>query len=320
VNEKNPDYQKFIFGGENSVVRRWLRAGADGWRLDVADELPDEFVAGIHQAVRETDPNAIVIGEVWEDGTTKIAYNVRRKHLLGGHLDGLMNYPFRTAAIAYLLGGPAEEFKEEMETLRENYPPFAFYSAMNSLGTHDTARILTYLGVGDLKQDESRAWRASYQMPIPQRNRGVRRLKLGASILFTFPGSPTVYYGDEVGMEGFEDPFNRQTYPWGWEIHELQDHFRTLGQLRKHRPSLRKGSIRWETCKGSVLSYTRQWEEEITTLAVNSGSEKALVTLPWKGKTAVDLLTGRGFPAGNGSVEIELNGEESVLLSFGERK
>ena len=112
----------------------------------MADELPDDFVAGVHAAARAEKPDAVVIGEVWEDGSTKVAYGVRRKHILGRHCDGLMNYPFRGAALDYLRGGDAADFMETMETLRENYPPFAYYSAMNSLGTHDTPRILTLLG------------------------------------------------------------------------------------------------------------------------------------------------------------------------------
>lgn len=146
VNENNPSYRDFIFGSEDSVVRRWLRAGADGWRLDVADELPDDFVAGIHRAARAEKKEAVVIGEVWEDGSTKVAYGVRRKHILGGHCDGLMNYPLRSAILSFFQGGGGEDFVEGMETIRENYPAFAFYSAMNSLDTHDTPRLLTLLG------------------------------------------------------------------------------------------------------------------------------------------------------------------------------
>ncbi len=214
MNEHDPAYREFIFGGEDSVVRRWLRAGADGWRLDVADELPDDFVAGVHAAARAEKPDAVVIGEVWEDGSTKVAYGVRRKHILGRHCDGLMNYPFRGAALDYLRGGDAADFMETMETLRENYPPFAYYSAMNSLGTHDTPRILTLLGAGGECRERSREWRASFRMAA-ERGRGEARLRLGAPCCSAFPGSPTVYYGDEAGMEGFEDPFNRRTFPWG---------------------------------------------------------------------------------------------------------
>ena len=217
VNENNPSYRDFIFGSEDSVVRRWLRAGADGWRLDVADELPDDFVAGIHRAARAEKPDAVVIGEVWEDGSTKVAYGVRRKHILGGHCDGLMNYPLRSAILSFFQGGGGEDFVEGMETIRENYPAFAFYSAMNSLDTHDTPRLLTLLGAGGEYRDQTKAWRAQFQLSPKQRSRGKELLKAAALLLFCFPGSPTVYYGDEVGMEGFEDPFNRQTYPWGYE-------------------------------------------------------------------------------------------------------
>ena len=132
----------------------------------------------------------MVIGEVWEDGSTKVAYGVRRKHILGRHCDGLMNYPFRGAAWTTLRGGDAEDFMETMETLRENYPPFAFYSAMNSLGTHDTPRILTLLGVGGECRERSREWRASFRMEPDQRRRGKELLKLGAALLFALPRLP----------------------------------------------------------------------------------------------------------------------------------
>ena len=262
VNESNPDYRDFIFGGADSVVRRWLRAGADGWRLDVADELPDDFVHGIHQAARETKPDAVVIGEVWEDGSTKIAYGVRRKHILGGHCDGLMNYPLRNAILAFFTGGGAEHFVDTMETIRENYPAFAFYGAMNSLGTHDTPRILTLLGAGGEYRDQSKEWRSTFRLSPRQRRRGKDLLRAASLLLFCFPGSPTIYYGDEAGMEGFEDPFNRQTYPWGHEDRELLDWYRALGQVRKKYQALRRGSIRYLCGRGPLLAFVRQEGEE----------------------------------------------------------
>ena len=279
VNEHDPSYREFIFGGENSVVRRWLRAGADGWRLDVADELPDDFVHGVHAAARAEKPDAVVIGEVWEDGSTKVAYGVRRRHILGGHCDGLMNYPFRGAALDYLRGGDARDFMEAMETLRENYPRFAFYSAMNSLGTHDTSRILTLLGVGSECRDRSREWRAGFRMDPEQRRRGKELLKLGAVLLFAFPGSPTVYYGDEAGMEGFEDPFNRRTFPWGREDPELLDWFTRLGHLRQESAALRRGDIRYRASDGPLLAFTRTCGEETVLAALNAGDQAAVLRL-----------------------------------------
>ena len=280
VNENAPSYRDFIFGGKDSVVRRWLRAGADGWRLDVADELPDDFVHGIHAAARAEKPDAVVIGEVWEDGTTKIAYDVRRKHLLGGHCDGLMNYPFRTALLDYLQGRGAQQFVERMETLRENYPTFAFYSAMNALGTHDTLRVLTLLGAGGTHMDKTKDWRAAHRMTPYERQFGKELLKVGAAVLFCFPGSPTVYYGDEAGMEGFEDPFNRRTFPWGNEDKELTDWFARLGNLRKKSPALRRGELRWLVGEEDVLAFIRSETDESILCACNAGAEEQTLLLP----------------------------------------
>lgn len=310
VNENAPSYRDFIFSGADSVVRRWLRAGADGWRLDVADELPDDFVRGVHQAARAEKSDAVVIGEVWEDGSTKVAYGVRRRHIWGGHCDGLMNYPFRGAALSYLLGGDAADFAAAMETLRENYPPFAFYNAMNALGTHDTLRILTLLGMGDPCAEQTKQWRADSRLTPAQRRRGTELLKLGAAILFCFPGSPTVYYGDEAGMEGFEDPFNRRTFPWGDEDAELTAWFAALGALRWTHPALRRGDIRYLAAQGSLLAFTRSAEGETILCACNAGDtprqmpmtgtilvgdgsvSDGVLTLPPRA-AAVALLTGK---------------------------
>ena len=273
VNESDPGYQDFIYGSEDSVVRRWLRAGADGWRLDVADELPDSFVHGIHAAARAEKPDAMIIGEVWEDGSTKIAYGVRRKHILGGHCDGLMNYPLRSAILSFFQGGGGEAFQESMETIRENYPPFAFYSAMNSLDTHDTPRLLTLLGAGSEYRDQSKEWRARFRLSPRQRARGKELLKAAALLMFCFPGSPTVYYGDEAGMEGFEDPFNRQTYPWGYEDQDLLAWYRALGRLRGGSPALRRGSIRYVCARGPLLAFLREAENERLLCAFNAEDE-----------------------------------------------
>jgi len=304
VNEENPDYIDFITG-ENGVVRRWLRAGADGWRLDVADELPDSFVHAIHTAVRAENPQAQIIGEVWEDGSNKVAYGKRRKHIWGGHCDGLMNYPFRNALIAWLLGGDAIHFVSEMETLRANYPPSAFYSAMNSLGTHDTPRILTLLGTSGVGADLSRAEKSVHRLTPSQRALGLSRLRLGFLILFTFPGSPTVYYGDEAGMEGWEDPFNRRTYPWGNEDTDLLNHVAALGALRKSHPALRRGNITYTTARGSLLVFTRSLADEALLIAVNNGADPASFSFP---ATSLQPLLGEGAvsPSRNNSCTVTL--------------
>ena len=295
VDESQPTYRDFIFAGENSIIRRWLNAGADGWRLDVADELPDDFVHGIHAAARQAKPDAVVIGEVWEDGSNKIAYGVRRRHILGGHCDGLMNYPFRNALLSFLLGDDAFHFKQAMETIRENYPPFAWRSAMNFLGTHDTPRILTLLGVGGDGKDHSKDWRASFRMSDEQYQRGRARLRLGALVLFAFPGSPTIYYGDEAGLEGFEDPFNRRTFPWGREDEELLAWYRALGAARGQLEALRRGELTWLHTRGRVLAFLRGEGERAVLAAVNAGDRPEAITLPWPAR---DWMTGGELPAG----------------------
>ncbi len=261
-NAHSKEYQDFIYAGENSIVRRWLRAGADGWRLDVADELPDFFVAGIHAAARKENPNAVVIGEVWEDGSTKEAYGVRRKHVLGGHCDGLMNYPLRMAILDYYKHGDSQHFINAMETLRENYPPTAFYSSMNALGTHDTLRILTLLGYGSDALEESKTWRFEHELSKLELLHGQMKTKSALALLFAFPGSPTVYYGDEAGMQGFEDPFNRYPFPWGKEDKDMVDWVKALGKLRKESQALRKGSIEYLQGNPQVLAFLRSYVGE----------------------------------------------------------
>ena len=292
VREESPSYIDYIIEGHHSIIRRWLRAGASGWRLDVADELPDDFVASIHQAARAEKPNAVVIGEVWEDGSTKVAYGVRRKHILGGHCDGLMNYPLRSAILSFFQGGGGEAFVKGMETIRENYPAFAFYSAMNSLDTHDTPRILTLLGAGGEYRDQSKEWRAGFTLSPKQLNKGRKLLKAAALLLFCFPGSPTVYYGDEAGMEGFEDPFNRRTYPWGEEDKELLDWFAALGKLRKTRAALRRGELEWLPCSERTVGFVRHLDGECLTVCLNAGTEPAELELPAGETVSLPPLSG----------------------------
>ena len=312
VEENQASYRDFIIRSEDSVVRHWLRCGADGWRLDVADELPDDFIAELRQAMDAEKPDCLLLGEVWEDGSNKIAYDRRRKYLLGRETHGLMNYPFRTAALDWLCGGDAAAFRESMEQLRENYPSPAFYSAMNFLSTHDTPRILTLLGGEPTPADK--AERAAAQLSPAGRELARRRLMLGALLLYTFPGSPTVYYGDEAGMEGYEDPLNRRAFPWGAEDEELLRWYRQLGQLRGGRPSLQQGDICYLYADGSGLALRRQWDGEVTTAAMNSGKEPLTMTLSWPHPIATDAMTGQQFLADHGTVRLILPPVSGVLL------
>ena len=253
------------------------------------------------------------MGEVWEDASTKVAYSQRRKYLLGSELHGVMNYPFRTALLAYLKGGNADDFRDAMETLRENYPHDAFYSAMNFLGTHDTPRILTMLGADQVPQSKDE--RAAFRLSPEQRKKGLALVRLAALILFTFPGSPTDYYGDEAGMEGCEDPFNRGAYPWGHEDKDLKARFSLLGQLRKQRQSLQSGSIQWLRASGSLLAFARELPQERTVTVVNADALSHILTLPWTAPFAMDRLSGQSFPVKDGILTVELPPYGGLLLT-----
>ena len=313
VREEHPDYVNYIIESEDAIIRRWLRCGASGWRLDVADELPDWFIEKLRTAVEETDPEAFVLGEVWEDASVKIAYNQRRKYFMGKELHGVMNYPFRTALLEYLQGGDAHDFEDAMETLRENYPPAAFYSSMNFLGTHDTARILTVLGADG--KPEEKAVRAEYRLSPAELKRGLARLRLAVLILFTFPGAPTIYYGDEAGMEGWEDPFNRSTYPWGKEDTDLKAYFARLGNLRKENAALNRGTIRFLYSKGPLLIYAREHEGKRYVTVVNASEEPATLNLPWEAPEATDLLTGRTLAAKGSKLPLAIPPYGGLLLN-----
>jgi glycosidase len=314
VNESNPGYLRHIIEDEDSVIRRWLRAGASAWRLDVADELPDDFLVRLRAAARAETPDAVIIGEVWEDASHKVAYGVRRRYLLGRELDGVMNYPFRNALLGYLLGGDAARFRCEMETLRENYPAPVFGSLMNIVGTHDTPRALTVLGVDESLYGRPREERAAYTLPPERRARARARLKLASLIQYAFPGSPCVYYGDEAGMEGFEDPFHRRGFPWGREDTSLTAWYTALGVCRRRHEALQSGAISYLRAEGPLLAFSRAAAGSYLAAVTNRAEEARPCPLPWPEAAARDLLSGEVFAARGGVISPAMGPLQGRLL------
>lgn len=256
VKETEPSFNEYI-NGENGIIRKWLRAGASGWRLDVADELPDQFLDNLTAAAKAESPDAVVLGEVWEDASNKTAYGVRRRYLLGGQLDTVMNYPFRDAIFAFLLGGDPRNFAESVESIVENYPPQCLRLLMNHIGTHDTERALTVLG-GEPAGNRGREWQAAQSLTPEQRDIALKRLRLASLIQYLLPGVPCLYYGDEAGMEGYRDPFCRGAYPWGREGKNLLQWYKGLGMLRaQEKAILGKGSYRTLYADGNLLAFER---------------------------------------------------------------
>ena len=267
VNKMDPAFLEYIIAGEDSVVAHWLRLGADGFRLDVVDELPNEFVALLKKRIREIRPDALLMGEVWEDASNKIAYGVRRRYFVDGVLDSVMNYPYRTAIMNFARhADDGKGLKSAVMTVLENYPRQVALCNMNMLGTHDTPRILTAL-VDDF--DGPREALAQRRLNEQQYALAKQRLMLASVLQYTLPGSPSLYYGDEAGCQGGKDPFNRRTYPWGREDMELLEHHRQLGLLRKNNEALRLGDTEFFHAGDGRLGYTRYLSEKKIQIYVN---------------------------------------------------
>ena len=256
VRGTSPTFREFLCG-ENGVIRRYLKRGIAGWRLDVADELDSGLLDGIRKAVKAENPDALLLGEVWEDASDKISYGKRRRYFRGHQLDSVMNYPLKEALISYLLSGDATRLKEVSKTLYAHYPRKVSHVLMNFLGTHDTERILTVLAdVGSSSMSNKEL--SYYRLSPADRFRAVEKLKLAWALLCAFPGIPCIYYGDEAGMEGGRDPFNRMPYPWGREDKALTSFYRRIGAIRREEPDFRDGDFRLlETGDKGQLLFTR---------------------------------------------------------------
>jgi len=230
VNETHPDYLDYITG-KCGVIKHWQNLGASGWRLDVADELPDEFLDKLYESAKSANPDSFIIGEVWEDATNKFAYGIRRRYLLGGQMDSVMNYPLRTAILEFVKSGDEKLFHERLMTIMENYPPDVLHCLMNSLSTHDTLRAITYFGVNHDVKDEDKG---QYVMSKDEYESGKDMLLKATFLQFTLPGIACIYYGDEVGLQGFRDPYCRMAYPYGKEDYSILDFYKELSALRQN--------------------------------------------------------------------------------------
>ena len=322
IEETDESYQEFICG-ENGVVRKWLRLGARGWRLDVADELPDSFIARISQAALAERADAVVIGEVWEDATTKYAYGELRKYFLGGELDATMNYPFRKAVLSFVAGdATAREIAETLEQLQENYPPDNFMGAFNLLGSHDRERLFTVLGGAPKPRELSDAERAEYRLSEGQRGLAKGRLWMSAFLQMTLPGVPCVYYGDECGMEGYRDPYNRATFPLDGGDIDCYNIYRNAIALRKGLPVLVNGSFEPFWDGESVFGFWRKNDagDCVCVLANKSLEKSATVRLPMQAAEVTDVISGRSPQVADGFCEAFLWPLGTAILHFHEHE
>ncbi len=246
VDELNPSYLDYIIRNDNSIIEKWLSLGAGGWRLDVADELPDEFIKILKSKLKEVKKDSVLIGEVWEDASNKVSYNRKREYLFGNELDSVTNYPLRQIILDLVRNYIGSKyFIKRYLSLKENYPKEYFYSTMNMLGNHDTERVLTIL------------------------NNNVTLLKEAVVIQMTLPGVPLIYYGDEAGLTGGKDPSNRKSYPWGKENKDILDFYRKISSIRVSEEALRSGEMEFLELNNGILGYERTLNKDRIIIAVN---------------------------------------------------
>lgn len=330
VEETEPSYLDFVIRSEDSVLKYWMKQGIKGWRLDVVDELPPAFVQEFAKTLKEADPEAVLIGEVWEDASHKLSYGQLREYLCGSELDSVMNYPFRDILLAFMLGqADAQKTQRCLMSLYENYPREHFYATMNLLGSHDVPRILTLLGEAPAAESLTITRQARHRLTDQQRKRAVDRLKLLVIWQMTFPGVPSVYYGDEAGLEGYRDPFNRRTFPWGREDQILLEWHKRLIALRHRYPALKTGEWLPVYAQGDVYGYVRRIvngkdvfdqpkaDNTLLVLLNRNPDRPVRVTLDVRGLCrglVQDVLQGSEFAVQQGTLSLELAPLEGKIL------
>ena len=282
-------WQNYIYG-EGGVIDKWFSLGIDGVRLDVADELTDEFIENIRIAVKRNKSDGFIIGEVWDNAITKEGYGKQRTYHLGKGLDSVMNYPFTNAILKYVRFGKYKFFKETVNEILTQYPDEALFSLMNSLSTHDITRAMTTLVSDGIQKNEynwiwdvpySREWQVSHsKLDVEKYEKAKKMMKVATAIQYFLPGNPCIYYGDEAGMYGYRDPFNRMCFPWESIDEELHEFFVELGKVRKNLDFIAKAKTRIVEANEKILVFERYQEENSVLIAVSRSTESCKINVP----------------------------------------
>ena len=251
--------------------------GFKGVRLDVVDELEEDFVKKIKHTASSFSKDNVVIGEVWEDATNKIAYGSRRHYFEGDELDSVMNYPLKDAIISFLLKGDTKDIVALFEEQINNYPKEALDNLMNLLSSHDAARVITVLGRDRVVTDKDllkyeKLSKEGYE-------RGKKLAKLAYTVIFTCYGVPCIYYGDEVGLDGDLDPYNRRCFPWGREDKDMLEYIKTLTKIRSSSAAIKTGDLKIVSRDRRVLVYTRTLGNETVLVAISRDDETVKLKL-----------------------------------------
>lgn len=279
------------------ILAKWLSAGARGYRLDVADEIPDDVLAKLRASVKAANPEAAIIGEVWEDATTKASYGTHRDFALGTSLDSVMNYPLRSALIGFAIGKvDAQQLTTFLKSQQSNYPAHVYRGLMNLLSSHDVERVRSVLALGHGLKNLPRSQQCALVEGITrdQDERAARLQRMIVGILYALPGMPCVYYGDERGLQGGGDPFCRATFPWDERaVNErgdcgcdLTQWYRDLGMRRKASRVLRQGAFTCAAPHEDVVCVVRALPDEgpFTIVAANRSEVERVVAVDLHGE------------------------------------
>jgi glycosidase/fibronectin type 3 domain-containing protein len=336
ITKSLPAVQNYFITGPNSISKYWLQQGASGWRLDVMGDssFPNGYWESFRQTVKQAKPDALIIGELWQKDTTLLRF------LRGDRADSTMNYRLRDAVLAFLASDPFDskgfadsghrikpsEFAARLSSMREDYADATYYSLMNLLDSHDTARLLWVLTPGQNNRND-KEWNAANLAE------GKKRMQIASLIQFALPGSPTVYYGDEVGLTGNDDPDNRRTYPWddkgGTPDYNLRDHYRAVIAARKSIPALRAGDFRMLVANDELetVAFGRKTGTQAALLLVNRNATQQTINIPLNGYIhdgvtftavyGVSNATGGTFTSGSGALTATLSPESALLLASG---
>ena len=262
-----------FIAGKGGVVEKYAEMGVYGFRLDVADELSDDFIARIKARLSECG-ESLLLGEVWEDASCKVAYGTRKKYYLGRELDGVMNYPVRVGLIDYILTRNTDKLSYALREVMSNTPPRIRNTQMNLLGSHDTVRILTALA-GRTSEGCTNAELRVDRLTSEENALASERLISAYTILATLPGLPSVFYGDEAGLEGYGDPFCRMPYPWGKENEKILDRYRRLGAIRLSAKAYRDGDFELNELTNGRLIFTRS-DDRFSYITIFNNSERSV--------------------------------------------
>ncbi len=304
LNHSNRECRNF-FVGKKGVIEKYTEMGIAGWRLDVADELSDEFLDEIRDKVKsESGGEAVIIGEVWENACDKLAYGKRRRYFSGRQLDSVMNYPVRNAILDFCRFQDGISLYNTLTEIYSSYPEIVSNKLMNILGTHDTERIFTVLGSDFEELEGSNAQLSVRRLSPEKREKAKKLLKIASVLQYTVFGIPSLYYGDEVGLEGYHDPFCRMPFPWNDMENEyrqeLSEHYKKLGELRNTQSALVDGTFKFLGHSENYVVFMRKNDDNEIIVAANRG-EDFTIDIP-KNTVFYDLLNDKEY-TGNVTVK-----------------